>query len=412
MRITILSALLVIMASSCGSAAAAELDSGGPTLLHINTGFEQEYNDNIFFTRRDQEEDFITTGTFGVDAGYVTERVEFHVNPKLRYYKYRDNSNLDDHDQIYNVSLDYQVTPRVSFSSQGAYINDNRRDDQVAETGVVFENVERNRWEALLSGEVLISENAALSVFGSYWNDDYEDREQRSSFSDLEVIGGGLNYTRLMSVFYRPSHLRLNAGYFNYNYDTAETDYYYLTVGTSIEVNETYSVIVEGGPRYTDSEFDVAREQTLPFPPFSQVEIDEETSSNWGGNGLVSLAYQGEKTDWEIALSREVTASSGDTQTVEQTELKLDWNHRVTWELSTHLQMRYFYKESNRDNSDIGDIDEDTLVFQPRVRYRITNDWFLEGTYRYTWRDDNEINQNWDRNQVLFQIGHQWKILE
>ncbi len=412
MRITILSALLVIMASTCGTAAAAALDSGGPTRLHVNTGFEQEYNDNIFFTRRDQEEDFITTGTFGMDAGYVTERVAFHVNPKLRYYKYRDNSNLDDHDQLYTVSLDYRVTPRLSFSSKSAYINDNRRDDQVAETGVVFENVERNRWEAMLSGEILFSENAALSVFGNYWNDDYEDRQQRSSFSDLEVIGGGLGYTHLMPVFYRPSRLRLNAGYFNYNYDTAETDYYYLTVGASIEVNETYSVIVEGGPRYTDSEFDVAREQTLPFAPFTRVEIDEETSSNWGGNGLISLAYQGEKTNWDIALSREVTASSGDTQTVEQTELKLDWNHRFTWELSTHLQMRYFYKESNRDNSDIGDIDEDTLVFQPRVRYRITNDWFLEGTYRYTWRDDNEINQNWDRNQVLFQIGHQWKILE
>jgi hypothetical protein len=413
MRATIIPVLVVILVNLADSAQAATvLDKGGPHFFHVDSGLELEYNDNLFFTRRNQEEDLITTGTFGLDAGYKTERIEFHLNPFWRFYKYLEESDLDDYDQLYRANLEYHWTPRFTFNSEGGYIIDNRREDQVVETGVVFENVERTRWEALLAAEYLVSEKTTVNVFGQYLNDDYEEKRFRTSFSDLEAIGGGLGYTHLMSVLYRPTYYRLNAGYFNYNYDTAETDYYYLTMGISAEVNETYTIIAEAGPRYTDSEFDAARRESIPGTSLSEIVISQENSSDWGWNGLLSLAYRGEMTNWELALSREVTASSGNTQAVEQTEIRLDYDRRWTWEWSTNLLMRYYNKESDRKNSDFDDGEQDTLVVQPRVRYRIDNDWFLQGSYRYTWRDDSDIDESWDRNQVLFQIGHNWKILE
>ncbi len=401
--------LAVLLAALTGAAhpvAAGSMDPGGPGFLHLRTGLELEYNDNLFFTRNDAEEDLITTGSFGVETGYKSERVEINLKPQWRYYKYVDNTDLDDNDQLYRASLGWQATPRLTFSSEGAFIIDNRRDDQVTETGVVFENVERTRWEAQMAADYKLTELAAVNLFGRYENDDYEDRQQRSGFSDLETKGGGLGYTHLLPVFHRPTYFRLNAGYFNFDYDTAETDYYYLTVGASAEISEKYAIVVEGGPRYTDSDYDVARREN------GRVVIEQDDSRNWGGNGLISLVYTGEKTNWELALNRDVTASSGATQTVERTELKLDLNNRWTWEWSTHLLLRYFYRTSDRDNSEAGDIDEDTLVFQPRVRYRINNDWFVQGLYRYTWRDDSDIDETWDRSQVLLQVGWNWKILE
>ena len=404
--------IVAILAGACHFAMAASMDPGGPGFLHINSGLEQEYNDNLFFSASDPEEDLITTGTFGLEAGYKSERAEINLKPLWRFYKYVENTDLDDNDQLYRASLEYQVSPMFSLNSEGAYINDNRREDQVAETGVVFENVERTRWEAQLAAKYLPSEKAAVNVFGQYWNDDYEDQRLRSSISDLEAAGGGIGYTHLMSVFYHPTYFRMNAGYFNYDYETAETDYYYLTMGASAEINETYTFMAEAGPRYTDSEFDAARRESVPGTSFSEVVIRRENSDDWGWNGLLSLAYRGEMTNWELALSREITAASGDTQTVEQTELRLDFNRRWTWEWSTNLLIRYYYKESDRKNSDIDDEAQDTLLVQPRVRYRIDNDWFFQGSYRYTWRDDSDIDESWDRNQVLFQIGHNWKIWE
>ena len=407
-----LAIVVALLASAFHIAIAASMDPGGPGFLHLNSGLEQEYNDNLFFSSDDQEEDLITTGTFGLETGYRSERIEINLKPLWRFYKYVENTDLDDNDQLYRASLGYQITPRFSFNSEGAYIIDNRREDQVAETGVVFENVERTRWEALLAAEYLLSEKAAVNVFTQYWNDDFEDRRLRSSVSDLEAAGGGIDYTHLMRVFYHPTYFRMNAGYFNYDYDTAETDYYYLTMGASAEINETYTFLAEAGPRYTDSEFDAARRESIPGTTFSEVVVSRENSDDWGWNGLLSLAYRGEMTNWELALSREITASSGDTQTVEQTELRLDFDRRWTWEWSTNLLMRYYHKESDRKNSDVDDEEQDTLVVQPRLRYRIDNDWFFQGSYRYTWRDDSDIDESWDRNQVLFQIGHNWKIWE
>ncbi len=412
MQIIIPALVGILMSLAPYAMAATTLDTGGPHFFHVESGFELEYNDNLFFTNRSQEEDLITTGTIGLDAGYKSERVEFHLNPFWRFYKYMEESDLDDYDQLYRTSLEYRLTPRFTFDAEGAYIIDNRREDQVVDTGVVFENVERTRWEALLAAEYLMSPKASVKAFGQYWYDDFEDQRLRSSISDLEVKGGGLGYTHLMSVFYHPTYFRMNAGYFNYDYDTAETDYYYLTMGARAEINETYTFMAEAGPRYTDSEFDAARRESIPGTPFSTVVISQENARDWGWNGLLRLAYRGEMTKWELALSREITASSGDTQTVEQTELRLDFNRRWTWEWSTNLLMRYYNKDSDRKNSDIDDEEQDTLLVQPQVRYRINNDWFLQGSYRYTWRDDSDIDASWDRNQVLFQIGHNWKIWE
>ncbi|MDJ0884309.1 MAG: hypothetical protein QNJ48_09100 [Desulfobacterales bacterium] len=408
----ILPILAVLLVRLAEAAAAASVDSGGPLFLHVSSGVKIEYNDNLFFTPQRQKEDLITTGRLGIDAGYKTERFEFGLNPNWRYYKYQDEDDLDDHDQIYRARLEARLTPRIKFSSEGAYINDNRREDQVLETGVVFENIERTRVETTLSTEFLLSEKTAVSLFGQYWNDDYEDRRVRGSLSDLEAKGGGMAFTHQLGAFYRPTYLRSDAGYFNYDYDTAETDYYYLTVGASTEINEKYTLRAQAGPRYTDSEYNVAREVTSPTSPSAEVVTDDERSSSWGANGLLSLHYNGEKTNWALALSREVTAASGQTQATKQTELRLDLDHRWTWELSSHLLMRYFDQKSDRDNSDLGDVDKAILVLEPQVRYRINNDWFLQSTYRYTWRDDNNIDESWDRNQVLIEIGHNWKIWE
>ncbi len=410
MRIWIISLVAAGLAWNCDWTWASAFDSGGPHFLHIDSGFELEYNDNLFFSPGRQEEDLITTGTLGLDAGYKTERIELRLSPLWRFYKYLDEEDLDDNDQIYRAHFDYQATPRLSFNTEAAYINDNRRDDQVVDTGVVFENIERSRWEAMASTEYLLTEKAAFNASGQYWNDDYNDdvqkRRRSSSFSDMEAYGGSAGYTHLLSLFYRPTYLRLNAGYFNYDYDTAETDYYYLTLGASVELNEKYTLLAEAGPRYTDSDYDIARLES------GRVMVEKDESSDWGNNWLTSLRYDSETTDWELAFSREIMAASGDTQTVEQTELQLYFNRRWTWEWNTTLFMRYFLKESDRENSDIDEDREDTLIVQPRVRYRIINDWFVQGSYRYTWREDNDIDESWDRNQVLLQVGHNWKIWE
>lgn len=384
-----------------------------PTRLELTFGARQEYNDNIFFDESDKEADFITTGIFAVDLGHVAERLEIHAIGRWEGYTYHDNNELDDIDQTYRLTLDYRFTPRLKGGLSGAYIQDYRRDQETEATAVVFGNEERERYEIQTAWEYSLSEITAVSLFATYWQDDYErDPSFRDEYRDLETYGGSLGLTQALRVFHRPTYGRVNLGYYRYQYESNETDYYYLNVGFSTEINETYTLLLDAGPRYTENDFTVVRLVPGSAPGSVRLVTDEESGSGWGGSGLLSLAYAGETTTWEAALSREITASSGTSQPVERTELRFDWRRWFTWEWQGLLTLRYFINESERNDRQLGDIEEDTFIAHPQVLYRFNPDWSLRGSYRYTWEKDHENDTTTERNQVMIEMVYNWPAWE
>jgi len=171
-------------------------------------------------------------------------------------------------------------------------------------------------------------------------------------------------------------------------------------------------LLLDVGPRYTENEYVVTSVVPGPIPGTFRVVAEEETSEDWGGSGRLSLAYAGEKTNWEAALSREITASSGQNEAVERTEARFDWRQRFTWEWQGYLTLRYFKNESDRDDPLLSDIDEDTFIAHSRLFYRFNQDWSLRGSYRYTWEKDHEDDTTTERNQVMMEMIYNWPILE
>jgi hypothetical protein len=382
-----------------------------PSRLKLTFGARQEYNDNIFFDAKNPESDFITTGIFALDLGYETERLQTHAVGRWEAYTYHDNSTLDDIDQDYRLSLDYRFTPRLKGGISGAYIRDNRRDREAETTGVALANEERVRYELQTDWEYLLSEITALNLAATYWEDDYQrDAAFREEFRDLEAYGLNLGLTRALRVFNRPTYGRLNLGGYHYEYETSQTDYYYLNLGFSTQLHESYTLLLDVGPRYTDSKYPTTRLEPTAVPGLFAIVAETESSRDWGGSGRLSLAYAGEKTNWEAALSREITASSGQNQAVERTELRFDWRRWFTWELRGILQLRYFINESDRDDPRLADIDEDTVVIHPQLFYRFSTDWSLRGGYRYTWEKDNENSTTTERNQVMIEMIYHYPV--
>ena len=384
-----------------------------PARLELAFGLRQEYNDNIFFDANNPESDFITTGIFAADLGYETERLQAHAVGRWEGYTYLDNNDLDDVDQEYRLSLDYRFTPRLKGGLSGAYIRDYRRDREAEATGVVFGNEERVRHEAETAWEYLLTEITALNFSATYWNDDYEREPSfREEFRDLEAYGGTLGLSRALRFFNRPTYGRVNLGYYHYEYETSETDYYYLNLGFSTQFHEAYTLLLDVGPRYTENEYPVTRLTPAPIPGFFFVVEDTETSSDWGGSGRLSLSYDGEKTRWEGTLSQEITASSGQNQTVERTEASFDWRHWFTWEWRGILHLRYFINQSDRDTVDVNDVDENVFVAHPQMLYRFNQDWSLRSSYRYTWEKDRENDTTTERNQVMVEMVYNLPIWE
>jgi hypothetical protein len=348
-----------------------------------------------------------------MDLGYETERLQTHAVGRWERYAYLDNSRLDDIDQAYRLGLDYRFTPRLKGGFSGGYIQDYRRDRETETTGVVFENEERVRYEAQTSWEYLLTEITTLNLTADYWKDDFERAASfREEYRDLEAYGGSLGLTRALCFFNPPTHGRLNLGVYHYDYETSETDYYYLNVGFSTQIHEAYTLLLDIGPRYTESEYTTTRLVPTSIPGLFAIATDKQSSNDWGGSGRLSLTYDGEKTHWEASLSREIAASSGQSQAVERTEARFDWRHAFTWEWRGLLHLRYFINESERDDPNLNDVDEDTFVVHPQMLYRFTPDWSLRGSYRYTWEKDHEADNTTERNQVMLEMIYHFPVWE
>lgn len=384
-----------------------------PNTLDLSVGVRQEYNDNIFFHADDTVSDFITIGILGVDLGRETERLKLHTTGHWEAYGYHDHSELNEVNQNYGLSVDYRFTERLRGTLSGAYIRDYQRDREIETTGVVFDNKERKRHEMGSAWEYMLSDITTLTLSGTWWKDDYtRNSDFREDDSDLESWGGNMGLIRAMRIFDHPIDGRLNIGAYRYQYETSKTDNIYLNLGFNVALSETLSLLLDAGPRYTESDYPIRHLVPAPIPGFYRVTQEMENSGDWGGAGRLSLGYKGRKTFWDLALSHNIAASSGQNQSVKRTELRFDGLHRFTWEWQGFLYVGYFKNQSDRADSFLKDIDKDIFMIYPRMRYNIGQNWSILGSYRYTWEKDDEDDETTQRHQVMIEMVFNWPVWE
>ncbi|MDX1666715.1 MAG: hypothetical protein R3350_05785, partial [Saprospiraceae bacterium] len=70
--------------------------------IHPRIFVEEKYTDNLFLDAEDEEEDWVTTVSPGIELTYDSRSVDLEVDYSLRYIFYKDNSdeNLDDFDEV------------------------------------------------------------------------------------------------------------------------------------------------------------------------------------------------------------------------------------------------------------------------------------------------------------------------
>ncbi len=94
----------------------------------FSTSFSEEYDDNIFLTESNEEEDFITSVTPSFSLACSTQSTNFAANyrPKIEFYAGNSDENETRHNG--NFTLDSQLTPRLSFRMMDTLIFTNARD--------------------------------------------------------------------------------------------------------------------------------------------------------------------------------------------------------------------------------------------------------------------------------------------
>jgi hypothetical protein len=372
----------------------------------------EEYNDNVFFTEADQEEDFRTIISPKIELSERTERLEARADARVAQNIWAENDELNDLDQFYRGKLQYLCSPRFSVSAEGGYTRDSQIDRDITATGLLAGTSIRERKRFGASGNYMMSELTSIALSYEYEEEDFNDQDR----TDFDLHSARLSLNRNLSDLMPLTAGRVDFGFARYDSSPSELDSYSMTIGGSYELHETLSVNLDVGARYTRSEFNVQRSETVfvPFPPFlvTVVTQDKEKTDNWGGLGQLAISYTGELTTANLVAFHDLRPASGRSGSVQRTYFRLDVGRRFTYQLRGSLSAEYFLNKSDRGDFSAEDIDEETFQINPRLRYSFTEDLSIEAGYSYLRVVNDVTDEEPDRNLVLVRVFLRLPLIE
>jgi len=359
----------------------------------------EEFNDNIFFSVEDEVDDLITTISAGLDIVEKSERTDSYLKVRLDDNIYADNDDLNAVDQYYLGRLDYNFTERLSGLANAGYIRDSRPDRDIAETGLVQTAEPRKYQYFTLGGDYLTGENTSNALIYQYQRSDYEDRE----FTDSRIHTLNFTHTWNARRYFKETIGRAVLGYVNADFKTSKAESVSGTIGASWNYSEALSLLFDLGVRYTSTDF-----ITVAVLPSNQI----DTTRDWSGVGRATIEYEGEYTNGSFVFLHDIREAQGRGGTVVRTGLTGFYGRHLSEKIEIILSASYYRNSSDQGTVALVDLDERTLLIRPSLRYNITHDIFLEGSYYFTRIRDDIAKTTATQNIILGQVYWQWPLFE
>ena len=396
-----------------------------PLKLKLGADVEEKYSDNVFFDAEDPKDDFINRIRPWLRTGWVTETVDLQLSGKADFYDYWDNDDLDAVDQFYDGRLFRRWNSRFSTTLSAAYLNDERRERELAETGLLFNNDNRQRYTCTLNGEYQISELSAMSLTYSYEHETFDDERTY----DLQAHLVQLSITRSMAPALERTTGRvvLVGGLYEYGRDFATSDpflglyrmdvdddqtieYDSIRIGLSHNRTERLQFNMDMGARF--ARVDNTVDRTIePNPLNLTVPRAEEEDESWGYVATLEAVYSGEKWQLSALASHDLVPASGRDGSSERTTLRFDGKGRLVSRWYYHWSARGYLNRSD-DSGVTSDDDEITVRLQAGLRYAFNPSWSLGAYWLTTWIDDRENNVDRAQNVASLRLQWNWPILE
>ena len=357
-----------------------------------------EYNDNIFGSADDEESDFITTISPGLELIQRTQRLDLRAAAKVSPFFYADNSDWNDVDQNYRGSVGYRISELTRINANAGYDISNRPDRELETTGLVYSNDRRNRQDYGLGFDHTLSEKTAMAFSLRYMQDNWDD-DVDSDRQDLDMYSAVLQFTHDLSQWLHSTIGRINFGFTRYEYDASDINYYFTTIGFQHHFSETVNLIVDLGARYTKSDY--SRPQLVSL----EMQMVETSDEDFGGVGKAILEMRGELTRGSIQISHDVAPGGSSGSTVQRSEAVLNLRRRLTERSALSIAAGYYKNKADRDEFSSDETDEDTLFFRTGFRWEFYQKCILEAGYSFSDRDDRVDDETTRRNLVYLQVS-------
>ena len=366
--------------------------------------FKEEYNSNILLsTDSAAKRDFLTTISPGVEMVNRTERFDIDLLARWDQLEYADNSDIDATNQMYDGKFHCRVNPLFNVSAEASYARiSNPTLMDITTTGIFMSAVPWDHFTSYLSADYQVTEKTAATLSYNYDRDYFE----RPGYEDDTSHSVNLGVVYDLGKYLPNVKARINGGYSHYNFSDNRTDNYTGTVGFSKDFSETWSIIVDGGLRYSSSKFSVPEYEYITIfgllIPVGTIMVPEK-NDGWGWIAKASLVYKGEYGNVNFSYSRNVIAAYGLNGAAEQNAFTLSTQYRLTKEFSILFSAGYYTLKSDPSEFSAQVINQQTYGVDPGVRYEFSKDIFVEASYEYL-TVDYPSAENMDARRDLFSI--------
>ncbi len=383
--------------------------NGDEFKLIPSISIKEEYNDNLFFTERDKEKDFLTTISPGIELSNKTERLDLNIMGRLNKLIYGKNDNLNKLEQNYRARFRYLLHTKLNISADGGFLRDYRPDRDIEISGLVTKAIRRDKLNFGFGSEYTFSEATKGNFSYTFEKADYErDPEFVDTKAHEATIGAIHDFSQ-----YLPSTMgRANIGYARYEFLDTSINYYYGTIGMARALSEKWNFIMDLGGSYTHSEFDLY----YYIPPYRYREKKEKDGA--GLVGQATLSYRGEKTKrgektlGDLTFSHRLMPATGTIGATKRTALTLEASHRFTYELIGRLSTGYYINKARRGEFGIDKLDERTFRINPRLRYEFTRDIAMETSYSFVYLWDKDDDTRAKRHLFMINLIIQYPLFE
>ncbi len=377
-----------------------------------------EYDDNVYYTRIFETEDYVTKIKPALTLDYVTERLDLDPSFNVDVHRYADEENLDTEDQHYNINAKYQAMERISISGNGSYTKDTTLESEIEETGLSGNpRQDRDRYTGGMGFTYKISELSDITVNYSHTNTKYE----WSGNVDYDVDSIRLSFNsrseNQLDVF------TIQPSYYRYDAETSKVDNYSLSIGWQHPFNETLSLTTNGGARYTKTEYNqLLRDDTHEFvevwnlytganyywnPDTGErvtnlfVGFDGEDSS-YSGVADINLKKTGELYSATIGYNQDLSYSSYG-EPIDKYKVYCNAEKNITERFKVKFTGNLSLTKSD---SKYNDRDSRYYSVMPSISYKITENHSLVLAYLYSQSLDKlrENDPRVDRNRIWLEL--------
>ena len=368
------------------------------TTLMFSVSARGEFNDNIFYNASENTDELITTLSPSLTYRRMSERLDISLKGSLAHRFYQNENDLGETDQTYGSSFNYVATERLTIGGNAGYTIDSRRDRDIETTGIVLNNVVRERQSAGTGVQYLLSENNTVGLNLSFGEDTFDDSE----YNDFEMQHIDAWFSRRLTL---DTTMQVNLGNDHYSYPQVEVDNYSLTAGAGTRLSEFLTLSAYIGGRYTLSRYEITH--PILYWITSRYETDETSMV-----GQVGVSYSGEFTQWELGFQHDIQAASGRSGTSQRTGTTCSITRRLTENVSLLASASFFSNRADGSDYGTGEIDERTIMFRPVIRWRINDRFSVDAAYRYLKEKENINDIERDGNVFWVRLTYRTDLLE